>query len=348
MNLHIMKRFARVPVLLLRTIAILGVYIIVITLFPQQTIETTRSVFKNLFSMIPVILFAVVLTGYLRASGADKLLANAFVGKVGRMLVWAAVFGSITPLCGIEVLPIVSGLLAAGVPLAPVMAFWLSSPVTDPAMLTITAGTIGLQFAIGKTLSAFLIGISGGLVTLSLQASGTLSSPLKQGHRSVLDEIPANTCADRAAVKSTRWMVWKDPDLRAVFVSEAKSVGVLMLTWLTVAFVLESLLTKYLPAELITGLTGIENDWAILTAVAVGIPLYIDGYAALPLVRGLMDLGMSPGSAMAFLVSGGITSIYASVAVFSLVRFSIFLLYIGLAVAGSSLAGYIYQAFTGG
>ena len=132
-----------------------------------------------------------------------------------------------------------------------------------------------------------------------------------------------------------------------LFVSEAKAVGVVMLTWLTVAFVLESLITKYLPAESIARYIGIKSDWAIPTAVAVGIPLYVDGYAALPLARGLMDLGMSSGSAMAFLIAGGITSIYASIAVFSLVRFPVFLLYLCLARAGSSLAGYFYQAFMG-
>lgn len=52
-------------------------------------------------------------------------------------------------------------LLAAGVPLAPVMAFWLSCPITDPAMLAATAVTLGLPFAIGKTAAAFGLGVFG-------------------------------------------------------------------------------------------------------------------------------------------------------------------------------------------
>jgi len=347
MKLQIIKDIPRVPALLIKSLAFLGAYIMLARLFPHQTAETTRIVFENLLSMAPIILFAIGMTGYLRASGADHLLASAFVGRIWRMLVLAAFSGAITPLCGIEVLPIVSGLLAAGVPLAPVMAFWLSSPVTDPAMLTITAGTIGLPFAIAKTLSAFLIGFCGGLVTLFLQKLGAFSLPLKQNTGPTSEVICSNECSDHSPSNSTKWRFWRDQSRRTLFISEAKSVGVLMLTWLTVAFVLESLVTKYLRAESIVRFVGIESDLAIPTAVAVGIPLYIDGYAALPLVRGLMDLGMSSGAAMAFLIAGGITSIYASIAVFSLVRFPVFLLYIGLAAAGSSLAGYVYQAFTG-
>ena len=98
--------------------------------------------------------------------------------------------------------------------------------------------------------------------------------------------------------------------------------------------------------ELLTGgapFTG-DNMLAIPIAVAIGTPLYVDGYAALPLVRGLIELGMSPGAAMAFLIAGGVTSLYASVAVFALVRWPVFLWYLALAVAGAVAAGYGFQA----
>ena len=48
-----------------------------------------------------------------------------------------------------------SGLLTAGVPLTLVMAFWLSSPITDPAMLATTAATLGLAFVGGAVTGLF-------------------------------------------------------------------------------------------------------------------------------------------------------------------------------------------------
>jgi uncharacterized membrane protein YraQ (UPF0718 family) len=47
-------------------------------------------------------------------------------------------------------------------------------------------------------------------------------------------------------------------------------------------------------------------------AALVGVPAYLNGTAALPLAAGLIDEGMSPGAAMAFLVGGGVTSIPAA------------------------------------
>jgi uncharacterized protein len=52
---------------------------------------------------------------------------------------------------------------------------------------------------------------------------------------------------------------------------------------------------------------------------------------------------MSPGAALAFLVSGGITSLHAALAVFALIRASIFLWYLALAVLGSLGAGYAFE-----
>ena len=97
------------------------------------------------------------------------------------------------------------------------------------------------------------------------------------------------------------------------------------------------------PADLIAGTLGADSLWAIPTAVLVGIPAYLNGYAALPLVGGLIDMGISPGAGMAFLVSGGVTSIPAAIAVFALVKKPVFTLYIILALAGGSLAGIGYQ-----
>ena len=69
--------------------------------------------------------------------------------------------------------------------------------------------------------------------------------------------------------------------------------------------------------------------------------MYLDGYAALPLVSGLMDKGMSFGAALALMISGAAVSFYSAVAVAALVRVRVFVLYVLLAMSGACLAGYI-------
>jgi uncharacterized membrane protein YraQ (UPF0718 family) len=117
--------------------------------------------------------------------------------------------------------------------------------------------------------------------------------------------------------------------------------------WLLLAFVLESLMVAYVPSDLVTRVAGDGGFLSILGATLVGIPSYLNGNAALPLVAGLIEKGMAPGAAMAFLVGGGVTSIPAALAVFGIARRRVFAAYLGFATIGALLSGIAYQAFAG-
>lgn len=127
----------------------------------------------------------------------------------------------------------------------------------------------------------------------------------------------------------------------AGFWREAWNSARLVLRWLVLALVLEILLQRLVPHVWIETIFGAGNAASIPLAAAVGAPLYVDGYAALPMVRGLMEMGMGFGAALAFMISGAAVSLYAAAAVAAVVRPRVFVLYIALAVAGAVAAGYI-------
>ncbi len=97
----------------------------------------------------------------------------------------------------------------------------------------------------------------------------------------------------------------------------------------------------FFPAETIATHLGGGGLGPIAIATLVGVPAYLNGYAALPLVNGLMTQGLQPGAAMAFLVAGGVTTIPAAMAVWALVRPQVFVLYLGLSLVGAFLSGLI-------
>lgn len=102
---------------------------------PEHAADAARFVVWGLIAVAPIVIPGIVLAAWIIASGADTQIAGAFEGRTLRTVLAASLIGAITPVCGVTVLPLMAGLLAAGVPLAPIMAFWLSSPITDPAML---------------------------------------------------------------------------------------------------------------------------------------------------------------------------------------------------------------------
>jgi hypothetical protein len=144
------------------------------------------------------------------------------------------------------------------------------------------------------------------------------------------------------------WAFWNDPQRRARFLSEGLSVTLFLLKWLTLAFLLESLMLVYVPQDWVASVLGGEGILPVVLATLVGVPAYLNGYAALPLVSGLIDQGMAPGAGLSFLVAGGVTSIPAAIAVFALVRAPVFVLYLVFALVGSLASGLAFQAVLGG
>ena len=59
----------------------------------------------------------------------------------------------------------------------------------------------------------------------------------------------------------------------------------------------------------------------------------------MPLVDALLAQGMSNGAAMSFVIAGGVSCIPAAIAVWALVKRRVFAAYLGIAFAGSILAG---------
>ena len=290
------------------------------SLWPETGTGMLVAVAQGLLALLPVVALAALLAGALTLGNwSDRALAWLSGGPVRAVLI-ASFVGAITPVCGLGVLPLIATLLRRGLPLAPVMAFWVSSPVTDPSMLLITASIIGLPFAVAKTVAAFGIGLFGGAVTWFLPGFRGAGNHLMR-----LESLE-QYCCDGG---STRFWpeVWDSIRL--------------VLRWLALALVLEVFLQRLVPDDWIASLFSDDAAASIPLAVIVGAPMYLDGYAALPLVRGLMEKGMSFGAALALMISGAAVSLYVAVAVASIVRVRVFVLYVLIAMAGAGAAGYV-------
>jgi uncharacterized membrane protein YraQ (UPF0718 family) len=117
----------------------------------------------------------------------------------------------------------------------------------------------------------------------------------------------------------------------------------MILKFMLIAFVLEALITFYVPQDAVVTALGNKNPLAIVLAGLIGVPMYTSNLAALPLVEGLLGQGMLPGAALAFLIAGPTTTIPAMSAVYGITKPRVFLLYVSLALFGSIILGYGYQ-----
>lgn len=318
-------------------VALTGALImLVLAVFDRGAVMPTLAVALDHFAgTLPFIVLAVGAIAVMKASGSERLLDGAFKGRETRMIVIGALVGGLSPFCSCQVIPFVAALLAAGAPLSAVMAFWLASPLMDPAMFAITAGGLGLDFAIAKTLAAVALGVAGGMTVKLMAATPVFADPLR-----VSPKI-GGCCG--AKKKTVNWRFWTEPARRQAFVQSAVSNLVFLGKWLALAYLLQALMIAYVPADLVVRVVGGDGIGPIILATLVGAPAYLNGYAAVPLMSGLLTQGMNPGAAMAFVIAGGVSSIPAAVAVWALVKPRVFAAYLGFAFAGALVAGVIWS-----
>ncbi len=322
-----------------------AIWLIIVTLATvgvvsyQQLLETLRFTSETLLFILPFLIFAFALAGYMKATSAEVVITEVFHGRPLTMIAAAAFFGAWSPLCSCTVIAMIAVLLRSGMPLSAVMAFWISSPIISPDMYVYTAALLGVEFATVKMIAAAFMGLFAGYLIYSAEKIGLFANPLKSG------EVVKKT--GLGTPKKPTWKFWKEPERVKIFWDETKKVSWMLGKWMVFAFILESLMIAYVPSDVIGAWLGQSSSWAIPLATITGVPAYVNGVAAVPLLQGLIDIGLSKSAALAFLTAGSVTSIPAMMAVFPLVKRSVFIIYIVIALISSIIVGYGYELFLG-
>jgi uncharacterized membrane protein YraQ (UPF0718 family) len=134
------------------------------------------------------------------------------------------------------------------------------------------------------------------------------------------------------------------PDMGiAWFLKEAFNSGkTLLLLFLAFAFI-GFFLNGLIPASWISAVFGSGHAYSVPLAATLGLPLYINTEASMPLIRALIDNGMSQGSALAFIIAGAGTSIGAIAGALTIARWRVVALVVAVLWAGAILSGFAYN-----
>ena len=317
-----------------------GALLLATAIFASSDFSTIlNSTIENILHTGIFIAFAVLVIAYLRATGAESVVGKAFQGNEYRMIILASLVGGLMPFCSCEVVPFIAALLAIGTPLAAVMAFWLSSPIMDPPMFLITASGLGWDFAIAKSVAAVAMGLFGGLTVKFMTSYGMLANPLKENAPSSC----SSCCGSSPKTGKPMWRFWANAERVTVFKDTAIENALFLLKWLTLAYIIQAMMIQYIPDEWISGALGGDGIGTIVLGAVIGAPAYLNGYAAVPLLAGLLEQGMGNGVAMSFLLAGSVSCIPAAMAVWALVKPQVFATYIALGITSAVIGGAIWS-----
>jgi uncharacterized membrane protein YraQ (UPF0718 family) len=297
-----------------------------------------RFVLNAAIGLAPFFLLSVSVASLIKTLKLEQYSERAFHGRQLASVPVAAGTGAVSPLCSCGVIPAIAAMLAAGIPLAPIMAFWITSPLMSPESFVLTYSILGSEMAVARLVATLVIGLIAGYLTLYLM------------HRGLMEPDVLKDFGGAGTVKEDLQEVEKKLEKSQLillrffqFLINVKDMGIFIGKYILLAFVLEAFIVRYVPMVWVAGVLGSGNEAGPLLAALVGIPAYASSISAMPVVRGLMDLGMDKGTALAFMIGGAATSIPAMAAVFSIVKRKVFFLYLAYSMLGAIASGYIYR-----
>jgi uncharacterized membrane protein YraQ (UPF0718 family) len=259
-----------------------------------------------------------VIAHFLQRSPRGSIFISTLIGVVSPMPTYVAV-------------PLIAALFRVGVPPAPLFAFLVSSPLMNPILFSLTAGAFGYEMAAALTMSAFILGMTAGLIAQLIGSRLSFSMFLLDGG-SLVQSLHRSNLRKRT-VKSFGIEFSNQLFRNAKFVSKYFFLGI------AVAAAVKVLV----PASWIISVLGTQRSFSILVAVAAGVPLYACGGGAIPVMKTLQQLGMNKGAILAFFVSGPATKLSTLVALKAAVRKEVFILYLAIALLGATAFGLAYS-----
>jgi uncharacterized membrane protein YraQ (UPF0718 family) len=133
---------------------------------------------KAFIHIWPYLIITIPIAVAVNMSGASKHIKRAFdAGPIAAILL-ATLVGAFSPFCSCGVIPVIAALLIGGVPLPPVMAFWIASPSMDPEIFFLSVGTIGWDLAVWRLLGTLVMSLSAGFITHVLMQVGWISTDI--------------------------------------------------------------------------------------------------------------------------------------------------------------------------
>ena len=124
----------------------------------------------------PYLLITIPLAVAVKLSGASRFITRALSAQPLVAIVLATAVGAFSPFCSCSVIPVVASLLIGGVPLAPVMAFWIASPSMDPEIFFLSVSTLGWELSLWRLGSTLVLSLAGGFITYFLLRRGWLGA----------------------------------------------------------------------------------------------------------------------------------------------------------------------------
>lgn len=284
----------------------------------------------------------------------------------------ASVSGIILSVCSCTVLPLFAGIYRKGAGLGPAVTFLYSAPAINLLAITLTGQKLGWELGFARALGAIIFAIVIGIIMAFLfkgEQKERSAEEVAMFSGSTEEQKPAwvlllyfsilvlilivGSLNQPLSLKLSVWGLliaflmyvlyrWFDGEEVKLWLSETYKLAKLITPILLVGVFFAGVLREILPPEWIATYVG-DNGWgSTFTASLIGAMMYFSTMTEVPIVRALMDLGMSKGAALALLLAGPALSLPNMLVIGRVMGVKKTAAYISLVVVLATLTGWLF------
>jgi hypothetical protein len=227
------------------------------------------------------------------------------------------IFGIPLPICSCGIVPLYQGLVQRGVPGSGAMAFLVATPEIGVESIFLSVVLMGVPFTGVRLGAAALLAFGAGYVV---------------GRRAPSAASPFSMAMGGAPPPPRSWIRRGQRALAYGLGEVVEDTA----AWLTAGLLVAAALN---PAALGPWLAKLPPGLDVLVFAGLGIPVYVCASAATPLAAALLWVGVSPGAALAFLLSGPATNVTTFGVLSGLHGRATALAFAGFMLAGTTVLG---------
>ncbi|MCX6097121.1 MAG: permease [Caldiserica bacterium] len=279
----------------------------------------------KIYLLLVVIVFVVaMLRTWTPAEKAKRLLVHRhqFVGNV-----LAASLGILTPFCTCSAIPMFIGFVESGVPLGVTFSFLVASPMINEVAMVLLWGLFGAKVALLYVGVGLLIAIVSGVIIGQLH--------MEKYVEDYVYKIKVGAVAGDAPMTFNNRVVASWRYVGEIFRKVAP--------WVAVGVAIGAFIHGYAPENFLARYAGRDNPFAVLLAVAIGIPLYSNAEGVIPIVQALWAKDLPLGTTLAFMMAVTGLSMPEMIILRSVLKPRLLATFIGVVGLGILIVGYFFN-----
>jgi uncharacterized membrane protein YraQ (UPF0718 family) len=282
------------------------------------------------------ILFGIAIGGLLKMFLSTEYVAKHLGHGRFSSVVKASLFGIPIPLCSCGVLPAAASLKRQGANNGATTAFLISTPESGVDSISISYALLDPIMTVARPIAAFLTAFTAGF------AENIMNPPAKASLTNGEAPCPVDNCCDGiecSPQEHKNHHTFREKIQAGMKFAVGEFWGDLA-GWFFIGIILAGIITTLIPDELINSYLG-GGFLSMLLMLVIGIPLYICATASTPVAAAFILKGVSPGTALVFLLVGPATNVTSLSVLVGLLGKRATSLYLGSIAVVSVLCGLI-------